>query len=154
MKIASPSFYSLRDSRTPVTVSVTSVLANLALNLALVRWLGYRGLALGTALAAIFNAGTLLWLLRSRLGGLDGRRITLAFVKILGASVAMGLAASVAMGWLTTIVHGSSTIVRALRVGSSILIGISVLVVAARLLRIAEFDEAFSRVLRRVRTAG
>lgn len=154
VKIASPSFYSLRDSRTPVTVSVISVLANLALNLTLVHWMGYRGLALGTALAAMFNAGTLLWLLRSRIGGLDGRRITLAFLKILGASIAMGLAASVAIAWLTTLVPGSTTIVRAIRVGASILIGIAVLVVAARLLRIAEFDEAFSRVLRRVRIAG
>jgi len=154
VKIASPSFYSLRDSRTPVTVSVLSVLANLALNLTLVRWMGYRGLALGTALAAIFNAGALLWLLRGRIGGIDGRRITLAFLKILAASVAMGLAASLAIVWLAGIVPGSSTIVRALRVGLSIGIGIAVLVASARLLRIAEFDEAFSRVLRRLRAAG
>src|SRR5256885_8606485 len=37
VKIASPSFYSLRDSRTPVLVGVMSVLANLSLNLVLVR---------------------------------------------------------------------------------------------------------------------
>src|SRR4029434_6717124 len=90
VKIASPTFYSLRDSRTPVIVSVLTVTANLILNLTLVRVVGYRGLALGTALAAIFNAGALLWLLRGRLGGLDGRRIAVAVVKILAASVAMG----------------------------------------------------------------
>jgi len=39
-------------------------------------------------------------------------------------------------------------------VGLSIGIGIAVLVASARLLRIAEFDEAFSRVLRRLRAAG
>jgi putative peptidoglycan lipid II flippase len=154
VKIASPSFYSLRDSRTPVTVSVISVLANLALNLTLVHWLGYRGLALGTAFAAIFNAGILLWLLRDRIGGIDGRRITIAFLKILIASIAMGLAARFAVGWLEHAVSGSSTIVRALRVGTAIGIGIAVLVASARLLRIAEFDEAFSRVLRRLRAAG
>ena len=43
---------------------------------------------------------------------------------------------------------------RALRVGASILTGVAVLIAAARLLRIAEFDEAFSRVLRRFRAAG
>ena len=68
VKIASPSFYSLRDSRTPVTVSVIAVLTNLTINLMLVRVMGYRGLALGTALAAMFNAVTLFWLLRRRLG--------------------------------------------------------------------------------------
>lgn len=154
VKIASPSFYSLRDSRTPVTVSVMSVIANLALNLTLVHWMGYRGLALGTALAAIFNAATLLWLLRGRIGGLDGRRITLAFLKILGASIVMGLAARFSIAWLPVLVPGSGTVVRALRVGASILIGVAILVAAARVLRIAEFDEAFRRVLRRIRTTG
>ena len=151
VKIASPSFYSLRDSRTPVTVSVISVLVNLALNLALVRWMGYRGLAMGTALAAIFNAGALLWLLRGRIGGLDGRRVGLAFVKILAASVAMGLAAHATIAWLMALLPGSSTTVKAIRVGLSIGVAVVVLAAAARALRIAEFDEAFGRVLRRVR---
>ena len=78
VKIASPTFYSLRDSRTPVIVSVLSVLANLAMNLALVRVMGFRGLALGTALAAMFNAVALLWLLRRparRAGGAPDRHI-------------------------------------------------------------------------------
>jgi putative peptidoglycan lipid II flippase len=151
VKIASPSFYSLRDSRTPVTVSVASVLVNLALNLTLVRWMGYRGLALGTALAAIFNAGALLWLLRGRTGGLEGRRIAIALLKILFASLAMGVAARFALGWTAPFIPGSSTIAKAIRLAISISAGIVVLVAAARVLRIAEFDEAFARVLRRLR---
>ena len=63
VKIAVPAFYSLRDSRTPVLVSVTTVLVNVGLNLTLVRLMGFQGLALGTAVSAIFNAGVLLWLL-------------------------------------------------------------------------------------------
>ena len=58
MKIASPTFYSLRESRTPVVVSVLTVAINLVLNITLVRVLGYRGLALGTAVASIFNAAS------------------------------------------------------------------------------------------------
>src|SRR6476660_3995535 len=103
VKIASPSFYSLRDSRTPVIVSVIAVLTNLTINLLLVRVMGYRGLALGTALAALFNAGALLWLLRRRLGGLDERRVFIAFVKILAASIAMGAAARLAASALATL---------------------------------------------------
>ena len=64
VKIASPTFYSMRDSRTPVTISVLSVGLNLVLNLILVQVLGFRGLALGTAIAAVLNAVVLLWLLR------------------------------------------------------------------------------------------
>src|SRR6185503_9352434 len=73
VKIASPTFYALRDSRTPVVISMASVTLNLVLNLALVRVMGYRGLALGTAIAAMFNALALLALLGRRIGGLDGR---------------------------------------------------------------------------------
>ncbi|MFL6279684.1 MAG: murein biosynthesis integral membrane protein MurJ, partial [Vicinamibacterales bacterium] len=102
VKIASPSFYSLRDSRTPVIVSVIAVLTNLTVNVLLVRVMGYRGLALGTALAAMFNAGTLLWLLRRRLGGLDERRIAIAFAKIIAASAALGIAARAAAFGLAT----------------------------------------------------
>ena len=154
VKIASPSFYSLRDSRTPVTVSVISVLANLAINLILVRVMGFRGLALGTALAAMFNAGTLLFLLRQRLDGLEGRRLVIAFVKIACASVAMGFAAHYASQWAAVRVPPAGTLWRAIELAVAIAVGLAVLVASARVLRIAEFDEAFGRVLRRFRPAG
>jgi putative peptidoglycan lipid II flippase len=154
VKIASPSFYSLRDSRTPVTVSVISVLANLGINLALVRVMGFRGLALGTALAATFNAGALLWLLRKRLDGLEGRRVVIAFVKIACASIAMGFAAHYTSQWVAARMPPAGTLWRAIELTASIAVGIAVLVGSVRVLRVAEFDEAFSRVLRRLRPAG
>jgi putative peptidoglycan lipid II flippase len=154
VKIASPSFYSLRDSKTPVTVSVISVLANLGINLMLVRVMGFRGLALGTALAAMFNAGTLLFLLRQRLDGLEGRRLVVAFVKIACASVVMGFAAHYTSQWVAARVPPAGTLWRAIELAGAIAVGIAVLVASARVLRIAEFDEAFGRVLHRLRPAG
>jgi len=151
VKIASPSFYSLRDSRTPVTVSVVSVLVNLGINLMLVRVMGYRGLALGTALAAMFNAGALLWLLRNRLGGLEGRRVAVAFAKIACASIAMGAAAHLTAAWLGSHLPPAGSIWRAIELATAIAVGVAVLGASARVLRIAEFDEAFGRVLRRLR---
>ena len=154
VKIASPSFYSLGDSRTPVTVSVVAVLTNLTINLLLVRVMGYRGLALGPALAAMFNAGMLLWLLRRRLGGLEERRVLIAFVKISAASVVMGAAAVFASSWLASLMPPTNTLSRAIQLAAAIGVGLVVLVAAARLLRLAEFDEAFGRVLRRLRASG
>jgi len=151
VKIASPSFYSLRDSRTPVIVSVIAVLINLTINLILVRVMGYRGLALGTALAAMVNAGALLWLLRRRLAGLDERRVSIAFAKILAASAAMGIAARLTASWLAAMLPPTHFLLRAVELAAAITVGLIVLVAAARLLRLAEFDEAFSRVLRRLR---
>ena len=56
VRIISPTFYALGRSRIPVMVSAGSVLVNIVLNVALVRMLGYRGLALGTSITAILNA--------------------------------------------------------------------------------------------------
>jgi putative peptidoglycan lipid II flippase len=149
VKIASPTFYSLRDSRTPVIVSVLSVGANLALNLALVRIMGFKGLALGTAIAAILNAVVLLCLLRRRLGGLDGRRVSVSLGKIAVASAAMGAAAYLMLLWLVGLTPGGGEVAKIIRVAGSIAVALVVLAASARLLRIQEFTEASSRVLAR-----
>ena len=154
VKIASPTFYSLRDSRTPVLISVASVVVNLVLNLTLVRALGFRGLAAGTALAAMFNAGILLWMLRGRLSGIDGVRITITFAKILAASLIMGAVAHVTVTWLTASLPGSSAALKGVRVFSAIGAGVLALIAAARALRIEEFNQAVEFVFRRNRTAA
>jgi putative peptidoglycan lipid II flippase len=147
VKIATPTFYALRDARTPVLVSVFTVGINLVLNVTLVQVWGYQGLALGTALAALLNAGVLVLLLGRRLGGLDERRVAVAFVKITVASIVMGIAAWGAERGLDAVAPGAGLIARAVRVFTAIGLGIGVLAVAARLLRIREFEEAASRVL-------
>jgi putative peptidoglycan lipid II flippase len=154
VKIASPTFYSLRDSRTPVLVSVASVAVNLIVNLSLVRTIGFRGLAAGTALAATFNAGTLLWLLRSRLSGIEGSRIAITFAKILAASLVMGAVAHVSVTWLTSVLPGTSAAVKVVRVFGSIGASVLALLIAARALRIDELDQAIELLLRRGRTAA
>jgi putative peptidoglycan lipid II flippase len=151
VKIASPTFYSLRDSRTPVIVSVLSILANLGINLVLVRVLGYRGLALGTAAAAILNAVVLLWLLRSRLGGLDGPRVATALVKITCASLLMGIAAHLTAGWLASIPGLPGEAQKFVRVFGAIATALVVLAASAKLLRIDEFNDAAARILQRFR---
>ena len=150
VRIASPTFYSLGNSRTPVIVSVASVSVNLILNIVLVKVMGFRGLALGTAIAALFNALTLLWLLRGRLHGIEGGRVTVAFLKISGAAVVMGIVAALVAAQLEVALPGSGEVARALRVAIAIATALVALVVSARLLRIEEFTDATERVLRRV----
>jgi putative peptidoglycan lipid II flippase len=150
VKIASPTFYSLGNSRTPVIVSVASVAVNLLLNIVLFQKMGFRGLALGTAIAAIFNAATLLWLLRSRLAGLEGARVAVAFVKIAGAAVVMGGVAFLVDRRLDVLLPGSGELLRAARVALVIAAALVTLVLSARLLRIEEFTEATARILRRL----
>jgi putative peptidoglycan lipid II flippase len=154
VKLASPTFYSLRDSRTPVLVSVASIAINLALSVTLVEFMSFRGLALATALAALLNAGLLLWLLARRLNGIEGARIAVALTKILAASFVMAIAAHYTSAWLSSVLPGRALPWKAIQVFGAIAAGVLALVAAARLLRTAEFDEAFRRVLRRLRPAS
>jgi putative peptidoglycan lipid II flippase len=112
--------------------------------------MGYRGLALGTAIAAMFNASALLYLLSRRLDGLDGRRIAVSFGKILVASVLMGAASYFAAQWLADLLPGRDWYWRAVRVSTAIAAGVLVLMGSARLLAIAEFNEAVASVTRRL----
>ena len=82
-RIASPAFYALQQTRVPAIVSTCTIAVNIVLSLALVRTLGFRGLALGTSLAALANGALLILLLRRRLDGIGGGHLAVAFAKIL-----------------------------------------------------------------------
>ena len=150
VKIASPTFYALRDPRTPVVVTAVAVVVNIVLNLLLVRTMGFAGLALGATIAALVHAGVLLWRLRDRVGSIGGRENLRVFVLITIAAVAMGAGAWGSHRVLEALVVGRSTIVRALRVFTSISVGLAILVGAAHLLRVDEFKEAVRRVASRL----
>jgi putative peptidoglycan lipid II flippase len=146
VKIASPSFYALRDARTPVIVSIVTVGINLILNLTLHRLMGFRGLALGTSIAATLNAGVLLVLLSGRIGGIDARRLAVSFVKIAAATALMGLAGYLASGWARAWWPGRSAVAELLRVFVPMGIAVAVLAAAAALLRIEEFWQVLRRL--------
>ncbi len=155
VKIASPSFYSLEDSRTPMIVSIAAIGVNLGLNLWLHAWMGFRGLALGSAIAANLNAAALLWLLSRRIGGIDAARVWISFAKIGAASVLMAWVAwwshAELEARLTAALAASSFVARAAAVFGSIAASIGVLAAAAWLLRIDEFRQALGRVAGRFR---
>ncbi len=152
VKVLSPTFYALRDSRTPVIVSVTAVLTNALLSILLARVFGFWGLSLGTALASLLNAGLLLTLLRRRLGPLGGWQLASMVVRILVASVVMAAAARGLHDWLAAhVLVGSGLLAQSARVGASIGMALAVLAGMARLLGITEFDEAIGSLLRRLR---
>jgi len=141
VKLVSSSFYAMGNSRIPLVASAMSVALNITLNLLLVRSLGHRGLALGTAAGALLNGGLLVVLLRQRLGGLDGRRLVIGAVKITLASVGMGLAAYYSERALHVPFGGDDVIAQVIRVFGAIGIAICTLAVSAHLLRIEELTQ-------------
>lgn len=69
VKVLAPAFYALGEARVPVLGSLLGMAANVGLNLALHPVLGYRGVALGTSLAAWANFGVLAAAWKVRHGG-------------------------------------------------------------------------------------
>ena len=129
IKVATPTFYALGESRTPVAVSAGTVLANAIVNSLLVRRFGFQGLAFGTSMAALANAGTLLWLLRRRLGGLEEARLAGLVGRTVVAGATMACVAWVVERGLAGLWPGHGVLVQALRVGSAITCGLATLAV-------------------------
>ncbi len=68
-------FYAMQDTRTPVTWAIVAVAVNVPLMILLVGPMGVEGLALALSISAVIEVIGLLWSLRTRLEGIEGRSI-------------------------------------------------------------------------------
>jgi putative peptidoglycan lipid II flippase len=155
VRIVSPTFYALGRSRIPVLVSAGSVAVNVVLNITLARFFGYRGLALGTSLTAVVNAVVQLFLLRREIHGIEGGRIMASLIRVVVASLAMGVVAWLSLHLIESYLPGHSIPLRMVRLLATILISLGALTVAAQVLKIREFGEARDMIIGRFkRLAG
>ncbi len=84
-------FYAMQDTRTPVTWSIVAVGVNVPLMILLVGPMGVEGLALALSISALIEVIGLLWSLRTRLEGIEGRLILWSLVRALLAAAVAGL---------------------------------------------------------------
>ncbi len=112
IKIVVPAFLSLQDPRTPMKVGLGVTAMNFALNcLAVFVVKRVWGLALSTSLCAVTQTALLLFILRSRIGPLGGRRIARSAIKIALATLAMGVVVLVSYDTARNIVSGTGAMV-------------------------------------------
>jgi putative peptidoglycan lipid II flippase len=150
VRIVSPAFYALRKSRLPVIVSTGTIALNVALSVALVHAIGFRGLALATSIAALANGATLLWLIRRELHGIDGLSLSIAFLKTIAAAAVMTAVVAAIDNTLRNVLPGGQLAVQATRLSLTIGAGLASLAGAAKLLRIREFDDVVAMIGARV----
>jgi putative peptidoglycan lipid II flippase len=150
-RIASPVFYALRRSRLAVILSTVTIVVNLALSLILVRWIGFRGLALATSLAAMVHGGLALVLLRRQLGRIGGGQLATTFLKIVAASAVMALVVTIALREVSLWIPGAGASSQLVRLTVTIGLGLLAVALSAKLLRISEADEVIDRVRERLR---
>ncbi|MEW6533428.1 MAG: murein biosynthesis integral membrane protein MurJ [Thermodesulfobacteriota bacterium] len=91
LKVVNQAFYSLKDTKTPLWVSMGAVATNLAAGLLLMGPMAHGGLALATSIAAAFNVIVLFVILVKRLGGFPGHELATAASRFLLASVPMAV---------------------------------------------------------------
>ncbi len=151
VKVLAPAFYALDLARVPVVGSVLGMASNVALNLALYPVLGYRGVALGTSLAAMANFGVLAWAWRRRHGDLGGAGLLGSLGRVVLASGLLAIAAWGAERGLAHLLAGvPRTLPRQLALAfGPIAAGAIAYLLAARALRLPELDELLAGLRRR-----
>lgn len=85
-------FYAMHDTATPVRIGIASVVLNIILSLVLIGPLQQGGLALANSIATTLEMIILLYLLRPRLGGVDGRTLATSAGKMFVGAIVMALA--------------------------------------------------------------
>jgi len=88
--VLNSSFYSLKDTKTPVKIAVGALLFNVILNILLMRPLKVGGLALSTALSGALSFILLYIYLRKKIGALNTKGIIADFLKVFLSSLVMG----------------------------------------------------------------
>jgi putative peptidoglycan lipid II flippase len=105
VEIVVRAFYAMHDTKTPVMVGIGSMVLNVILSLVFIQlfrvlgWMEHGGLALSNSLATTLEMAVLLYLIRQRLAGLEGRRMLASLARIGLASLLMGIVAA-GLAWL------------------------------------------------------
>jgi putative peptidoglycan lipid II flippase len=83
-------YYALRDTKTPFQINLVSTAVNVLINFATFAAFQVQGLAAGFAASYFIATGAAIYLLRKRIGGIDGKRIAVSTLRIAFASAGMG----------------------------------------------------------------
>jgi putative peptidoglycan lipid II flippase len=118
IKILVSGFYSRKEMKTPVKVSIYCIILNLILNLILMWPLRQGGIALATVISSIINNAVLFFLLKRDLTNIKIKQISIPALKTVVASVLAITAAWLANNQLTPIVDNIvATIIAAIVFG-------------------------------------
>jgi putative peptidoglycan lipid II flippase len=107
IEVVARAFYALSDTLTPVLAGGVQILVMWVLSLwfrdslfPALGWAPIGGLALGFSASNLIEVGVLLWLLRGRLGGLNGRALLSGLLRMGVASLVMAAGIAAALAWL------------------------------------------------------
>jgi len=163
IKIVSPAFYALDDAKTPMYVSLASILVHVVVSYSMMRLLstvgvtverpsgfGHVGVALATSTVALVNFFALTLLMRRRISGLNGREIFSSLIKIVVASAIMSAVCYFSYHFLTNQFAVKTLIIKIIEAFVPIALGGAAFVAVAKILRVGEIDKLFNTLKRKL----
>lgn len=148
VKVLAPAFYALAAPRMPLFASATAVATNLAVIFALHGTLGFRAIALGTALGSVANCLVLVAAFEARQGGLAGQVATGSVARMIVAALAMSAACWAAARSLESAL-GTAGLVANLVAGLvPVAVGVATYLAASLALRIPEAGDLVAALRR------
>ena len=153
VKIVTPTFYALGDTRTPVRYAALVIGIKIAVNLMLIQKLGFMGLALGTSIASLLNTYLLFRALGKRIGGFGAHGVVREVVKITIAGTVMGVSAWLLHSRLVAITGTATLAAKAGALGAAIAAALCVLLLVSYVLRIQEAASLVAMIKRKVLSA-
>lgn len=133
IKLLVACFYSMHDTKTPVKTALVSVILNVVLNLILMWRMKLGGLALATSISATANFLMLYYVLKKRIGHLGTKKIAGSFIRVLLASIIMGIVLKLT----------SAKTACAADILLSIMAGALTFIAAAHIFRVKELERVF-----------
>ena len=135
-------FYSMEDSKTPMINSIISIVFNISLNPILVKPLGYKGLAIATAVSAYIGLLLFNRSMRKKIEGYSSRDNYIVFVKSLFAALIMGLGVKLVYGIVASSLVGG-LLFKLIALASAVGVGVIVYALIMHFLRVEEYEMIF-----------
>lgn len=164
IKIISPSFYALDDAKTPMYVSVASILIHIVTSFGMMKLLstvgvsperpngyGHVGVALATSTVALVNFLALTFLMRKRISRINGREILSSLFRIAAASAIMSAVCYFSYYFLHRQFSGNGLIYKLIEAFVPIGLGGITFIISAKLLQIDEVNKIYNNLARRLK---
>jgi len=136
-------FYALKDTKTPVIVSLVVVAVNIILSLYAIVILKFDVWSIGFAnsVSAVLSAILLFWTLHFKVGKFDLKMVLIPLLKMLMATVVMGVFLYIPVKLLDAVIFDTTRTINLLALtGISSLFALSIYVILVRFLNVRELD--------------
>jgi putative peptidoglycan lipid II flippase len=138
-KILQSCFFALKDTLTPTKVSFLALIINIVLNTILMFPMKLSGLALATSISGAIGCLILFFILKARLGIFDVKAISNSFIRILAASICMGMVCYLVSQ--KNILIGNRILERIINLGLPIISGFVAYLIFCFIFKVGEMQE-------------